>query len=68
MYAVWSYKDRIQQSGQTSDKTEWGITPPTINASYSPVEMRSLFLQAFYNFLFMILMRMMPLTMAVSVL
>lgn len=35
--STWAYKDRIQKLGKPVDKTEWGFTPPTINASYSPV-------------------------------
>lgn len=34
--SIWSYKDRIGKLGKPVDKTEWGFTPPTINASYSP--------------------------------
>jgi putative endopeptidase len=28
--------DRIQRIGKPTDKTEWGMTPPTVNAFYSP--------------------------------
>ncbi len=35
--SVWAYNDRIQKLGKPVDKTEWNFTPPTINASYSPV-------------------------------
>ena len=34
--AVWSYNDRIKKLGKPIDKTEWGFTPATINASYNP--------------------------------
>ncbi len=33
----WSYEDRVKRLGKPVDKSEWGMTPPTINASYSPV-------------------------------
>jgi predicted metalloendopeptidase len=29
-------QDRIQRIGKPTDKTEWGMTPPTVNAFYSP--------------------------------
>ena len=32
----WSYKEMINRLGKPVDKMEWGMTPPTINASYSP--------------------------------
>ena len=34
--SVWAYQDRIQRLGKPVDKREWSMTPPTINASYSP--------------------------------
>ena len=34
--SVWSYNDRIKKLGKPIDKTEWGFTPATINASYNP--------------------------------
>ena len=33
----WAYQDMIQQFGQPVDRTRWGMTPPTVNAYYSPV-------------------------------
>lgn len=33
---VWSYNDMVTRMGQPVDKTRWGMTPPTINAYYSP--------------------------------
>ncbi len=36
--AVWNYNDRISKLGKPVDKTEWGFTPPTINASYNPAK------------------------------
>ncbi len=31
------YKKMIDQFGKPVDKTEWGMTPPTVNAYYSPL-------------------------------
>lgn len=33
----WSYEEMIKMMGKPIDKTRWGMTPPTINAYYSPV-------------------------------
>ena len=33
----WRYKDNIERLGKPIDKTEWGMTPPTVNAYYSPL-------------------------------
>ncbi|MHA6247972.1 M13 family metallopeptidase [Pontibacter sp. CAU 1760] len=33
----WSYNDMISQLGKPVDRTKWGMTPPTVNAYYSPV-------------------------------
>ncbi len=33
----WSYQYMIAQLGKPVDKTRWGMTPPTVNAYYSPV-------------------------------
>jgi len=32
----WRYNYNISQLGKPVDKTRWGMTPPTVNASYSP--------------------------------
>jgi len=32
----WSYKENVKKYGGPIDRTEWGMTPPTINAYYSP--------------------------------
>jgi putative endopeptidase len=34
--SVWSYNENINQLGKPRDKTRFGMTPPTVNASYSP--------------------------------
>lgn len=31
----WAYNDNINRLGKPVDKTEWGMTPPTVNAYYS---------------------------------
>lgn len=33
----WRYEEMISRLGKPVDKTEWGMTPPTVNAYYSPV-------------------------------
>ncbi|HVF96607.1 MAG TPA: M13 family metallopeptidase [Flavisolibacter sp.] len=33
----WSYNYMVNRLGKPVDKTEWGMTPPTINAYYNPV-------------------------------
>lgn len=33
----WSYNDMVSQLGKPVDRTKWGMTPPTVNAYYSPV-------------------------------
>ncbi|MEO7305947.1 MAG: M13 family metallopeptidase [Ferruginibacter sp.] len=32
----WQYQDNINRLGKPVDKTEWGMTPPTVNAYYNP--------------------------------
>ena len=32
----WIYQENINKLGKPVDKTEWGMTPPTVNAYYSP--------------------------------
>jgi putative endopeptidase len=34
----WFYQENIDKLGKPVDKTEWGMTPPTVNAYYSPVK------------------------------
>ncbi len=33
---VWAYNYNTSRMGKPVDRTEWGMTPPTINAQYSP--------------------------------
>jgi putative endopeptidase len=33
---LWAYNFMINRMGKPVDRTEWGMTPPTINAQYSP--------------------------------
>jgi putative endopeptidase len=35
--SVWSYNYMTARLGKPVDRTEWGMTPPTINAYYNPV-------------------------------
>jgi len=34
--AQWSYEYMINKIGKPVDRTEWGMTPPTVNAYYNP--------------------------------
>jgi putative endopeptidase len=34
--SIWSYQDNVSRLGKPVDRTRWGMTPPTINASYNP--------------------------------
>jgi putative endopeptidase len=34
---IWNYNRNIARLGKPVDKTEWGMTPPTVNAYYNPV-------------------------------
>ena len=34
--SIWAYQDNINQIGKPVDRTKWGMTPPTVNAYYSP--------------------------------
>lgn len=34
--AAWRYAESVGRLGKPVDKTRWGMTPPTVNASYSP--------------------------------
>ena len=33
---IWGYNENIKQLGKPVDRTRFGMTPPTVNASYSP--------------------------------
>jgi len=33
----WNYMDMIDQIGKPLDRTQWGMTPPTVNAYYHPL-------------------------------
>lgn len=33
----WGYTDMIDQIGKPVDRTQWGMTPPTVNAYYHPL-------------------------------
>jgi putative endopeptidase len=34
---AWGFKENISQIGKPVDRTKWGMTPPTVNAYFSPV-------------------------------
>ena len=34
---IWGYNDMVSQLGKPVDRTRWGMTPPTVNAYYNPV-------------------------------
>jgi len=34
---TWDYEDMVSQLGKPVDRTRWGMTPPTVNAYYNPV-------------------------------
>lgn len=36
MYARWSHKKNIEKMGKPVDKEEWGMSPQTVNAYFSP--------------------------------
>ncbi|GAB3693041.1 M13 family metallopeptidase [Spirosoma flavus] len=48
----WSYNYMISRLGKPVDKTEWGMTPPTVNAYYSPVNNEIAFPAAILQFPF----------------
>lgn len=35
--SLWAYNDMVSRYGKPVDKTRWSMTPPTINAYYSPL-------------------------------
>jgi putative endopeptidase len=36
MYALWSHKKNVEKMGKPVDKEEWGMSPQTVNAYFSP--------------------------------
>lgn len=36
-FSKWRYEEMLGRLGKPVDKTEWGMTPPTVNAYYSPL-------------------------------
>ena len=48
----WSYNYNVNRLGKPVDKTEWGMTPPTVNAYYSPVNNEIAFPAAILQFPF----------------
>jgi putative endopeptidase len=48
----WSFDYMINRLGKPVDRTEWGMTPPTVNAYYSPVNNEIAFPAAILQFPF----------------
>ncbi len=48
----WAYTDNVSHLGKPVDKSEWGMTPQTANASYSPVNNEITFPAAILQFPF----------------
>ncbi len=48
----WQYNEMVTRMGKPVDRTEWGMTPPTINAYYSPVNNEIVFPAAILQFPF----------------
>ncbi len=48
----WQYQENISKLGKPIDKTEWGMTPPTVNAYYSPQKNEIVFPAAILRFPF----------------
>lgn len=48
----WSYNYMISRLGKPVDRTEWGMTPPTVNAYYNPVNNEIAFPAAILQFPF----------------
>ncbi|MBD2756441.1 M13 family metallopeptidase [Spirosoma validum] len=48
----WQYNYMINRLGKPVDKTEWGMTPPTVNAYYNPVNNEIAFPAAILQFPF----------------
>src|SRR5690606_30890174 len=34
---LWAFQENLEKQGKPVDKTEWGMTPQTVNAYYSPL-------------------------------
>lgn len=50
--ARWNYQDMISQLGKPVDKTRFGMTPPTVNAYYNPVNNEIVFPAGILQYLF----------------
>ena len=48
----WSYQYMVNRLGKPIDRTEWGMTPPTVNAYYNPVNNEIAFPAAILQFPF----------------
>jgi putative endopeptidase len=61
-----NYRVNIDKIGKPVDKTEWGMTPPTVNAYYNPTFNEIVFPAGILQFPFLTCMRMTPSTTALS--
>ncbi len=48
----WQYNDNVSRLGKPVDKTEWGMTPATVNAYYSPLKNEIVFPAGILHFPF----------------
>ncbi len=48
----WQYNDNVSRLGKPIDKTEWGMTPATVNAYYSPLKNEIVFPAGILHFPF----------------
>lgn len=51
---VFDYNYNINKLGKPVDRSEWGMTPPTVNAYYNPAFNEIVFPAVFYNILSLI--------------
>ncbi|WP_165958134.1 M13 family metallopeptidase [Segetibacter sp. 3557_3] len=49
---VWAYNEMVNRMGKPVDRTQWGMTPPTINAYYNPSNNEIVFPAAILQFPF----------------
>lgn len=59
-----NHKEDLAKIGKPVDRTEWGMSPPTVNAYYNPTNNEIVFPPEFFNSLSLMPVPMMPLIMA----
>ena len=52
------FKRNLEKIGKPVDRTEWGMTPPTVNAYYNPTMNEIVFPEEFYSHRFSLPMPM----------